>query len=325
VIGLAISVASILVIANAFDLGRTRQVLEQAGWPAFFMAAALIGADVIVRGWRWQALLHPVRRLPTRSVLPHLLIGYLANNALPARLGELVRCHTLGDREGISRATVAGTVVVERLLDAGVLAILALVAVMMTPSSTALVVAVASALAISTVGVLFVWRIVAGRSSFGLRWIFGGSGGRALASIANRVREGLSVVQSRHAVSRAVAFSAVAWTLTSLAFATTARFVGLDLSVGEVILFVAGVNLVAVVPAGPSNLGTYELAAVSVAAAIGVPLTQALAMAVIVHVATLSVTSLGGMASALYLYVGPVARPLTVPVLAETSRDTRED
>jgi uncharacterized protein (TIRG00374 family) len=50
-----------------------------------------------------------------------MLVGYLANNVLPARLGELVRSHYLGDREGISRSATLGTVVVERVVDTVVL------------------------------------------------------------------------------------------------------------------------------------------------------------------------------------------------------------
>ena len=50
-------------------------------------------------------------------MLGYTYIGYLANNVLPARLGELVRSHALGEGEGISRTTVLGTVVVERIVD----------------------------------------------------------------------------------------------------------------------------------------------------------------------------------------------------------------
>ena len=50
-------------------------------------------------------------------MLAYLLVGYLANNVLPARIGELVRSHYLGDREGLSRTTTLGTVVVERVVD----------------------------------------------------------------------------------------------------------------------------------------------------------------------------------------------------------------
>src|SRR5262249_17238085 len=46
-----------------------------------------------------------------------LLVGYAANNLLPARLGELVRADFVGRRYQISRLAVVGTIVVERLFD----------------------------------------------------------------------------------------------------------------------------------------------------------------------------------------------------------------
>ena len=60
---------------------------------------------------------HRSRRIPYRRVLGYTYIGYLANNVLPARLGELVRSHSLGEKEGVARTTVLGTVVVERVVD----------------------------------------------------------------------------------------------------------------------------------------------------------------------------------------------------------------
>ena len=58
--------------------------------------------DVAARGGRWQALLAPIKRVPYRRVLGYTYLGYLANNVLPARLGELVRSHALGEGRGAS-------------------------------------------------------------------------------------------------------------------------------------------------------------------------------------------------------------------------------
>ena len=60
------------------------------------------------RGARWQSLLKPIKVIPYRRVLGYTYIGYLANNVLPARLGELVRSHALGEGEHLSRTTVLG-------------------------------------------------------------------------------------------------------------------------------------------------------------------------------------------------------------------------
>ena len=71
----------------------------------------------LARALRWQRLLAPIAAVPYLHMLQYLLVGYVFNNVLPARLGELVRSHYAGDREGISRSTTLGTVVVERVID----------------------------------------------------------------------------------------------------------------------------------------------------------------------------------------------------------------
>ena len=82
------------------------------------------------RGARWRALLAPIAVIPFRRVLGYTYQGYLANNVLPARLGELVRTHALGEGEGLSRTTVLGTVVVERIVDTVMVVAIAAVSVL---------------------------------------------------------------------------------------------------------------------------------------------------------------------------------------------------
>src|SRR3712207_5315644 len=85
--------------------------------------------DVGARGARWRSLLAPIATVPYRRMLGYTYLGYLANNVLPARLGELVRSHAAGEGEGLSRTTVLGTVVVERIVDTVIVVALAGLAV----------------------------------------------------------------------------------------------------------------------------------------------------------------------------------------------------
>ena len=116
-LGIAISVFAIYVLVNSVNIEAALQVLGTASpaWIAVMFVTALI--DIGARGARWRALLAPIAPLPYRRVLGYTYIGYLANNVLPARLGELYRSHALGEGEGVSRPTVLGTVVVERVVD----------------------------------------------------------------------------------------------------------------------------------------------------------------------------------------------------------------
>jgi uncharacterized membrane protein YbhN (UPF0104 family) len=79
-----------------------------------------------------------------------------------------------------------------------------------------------------------------------------------------------------------------------LAFAAAAQAVGVEPTMGQAALLAAGTNLATAVPAGPGYVGTFELAAVTIAASVGIAREPALAMAILVHATTLLITSLGG-------------------------------
>lgn len=69
---------------------------------------------------RWSLLLTPLRPgrpLTLREVFPALMIGFMANNILPAHLGEFVRMFVLSRQYGLSKASVLSTIVLERVLD----------------------------------------------------------------------------------------------------------------------------------------------------------------------------------------------------------------
>jgi hypothetical protein len=70
------------------------------------------------RAWRWEYLLRPVKQdLRFRNLFSALMVGYMMNNVLPARAGELVRPYAINKLEGVSRSTAFGTVFVERIFD----------------------------------------------------------------------------------------------------------------------------------------------------------------------------------------------------------------
>ena len=105
---------------------------------------------------------------------------------------------------------------------------------------------------------------------------------------------GLQVAGRPRTLAEALLASAAAWTCSILAFAAVGQSIGLQLTIGQAALIGSGVALASAVPAGPSNLGTFELAAVEIGKAIGVPAETAFALALLTHATILVVTSVGG-------------------------------
>src|SRR5258706_339425 len=98
-----------------------------------------------------------------------------------------------------------------------------------------------------------------------------------------------------------------------LATAAIGQALGIQLSMGQAALIASGVALASAVPAGPSNFGTFELAAQALGVAVGLEASAALALGVLVHVSQLVVTSIGGAVS----FSRPGWRGTTPPQAAE--------
>ena len=299
-LGLAISAVAIVLVVRQVDLAAAWEVLRGAN-PAFLLATmGCIVVDVVLRALRWHGLLVPIASLPRPTVAASLLVGYLANNILPARLGELVRSHHLGDRTGVSRASILGTVVVERLVDTGVLVAVASAAIVVL--SVRGIVASAILLGLAATGFLvaaLALALVAHRLPYADRVIAVAQRRPAVAEAASRLRGGLAVAARPRTMAGAIGWSIAAWAATIVAFAAAGQAIGVGLTWGQAALLAAGVSLVTAIPAGPAYVGTFELAAVEIGKAVGIPADSAFALAFIVHAIVLLVTTVGGVAALL--------------------------
>jgi hypothetical protein len=297
-LGLAISAIALALVVRQVDLAAAWEVLREAA-PAWVAACvACITLDVALRALRWRGLLAPIARLWLPTVAASLLIGYLANNILPARLGELVRSHHLGDRTGISRASVLGTVVVERVVDTGVLVAIASAAIVVL--SVRGLVASAVLLGLAATGLLvagLALALVAHRLPYADRVIAAVERRPAVARAATRLRGGLAVAGRPRTMAGAISWTVAAWGATIVAFAAAGQAIGVELTWGQAALLAAGVSLVTAIPAGPGYVGTFELAAVEIAGAVGIAAEPAFALALLVHASILAVTSVGGVAA----------------------------
>jgi hypothetical protein len=296
VIGLLISAAALWLALRPIDLDRTLAILGRAAPAGIAAAVLLVGLDVVLRGLRWGRLIAPVRHVAWPRMLAYMLIGYLANNLLPARLGEFVRSHYLGDREGISRAAALGTVVVERVIDIACVVLIGAVALLAIHASPALirglaVSGVVAALLIAGILVLLHGHRLPGAAQAIAtvdRW-------PAVRRLVASLRTGVRVVQRPATLVEAAGLTVVAWLASVVIFLAAAAAIDVPLPLLEAAVLSSGIALATAIPAGPGYVGTYELAGVAVGTALGIPADEALAIALIVHAAILGVTTIGGL------------------------------
>jgi len=115
--GITISVVCVWLSMKDVRLTEVWQALRHARLLGFVAAVVSTLLGFWLRAVRWRWLMPPGRRITFDSLFRATMIGFMANNLLPLRLGEFVRAWALGRREGMSKTRVFATVVVERVVD----------------------------------------------------------------------------------------------------------------------------------------------------------------------------------------------------------------
>ena len=132
-IGITISTILIFLFLFTVDVHRMLGALSSVNYVYIAPAVGMYLVSTYFRAFRWKVLLSGIKPISTRRLFPVVVVGYMANNLLPMRLGEFVRAYYIGEREGISKASALVTVFVERVFDALSLLFFITVIAMFTP------------------------------------------------------------------------------------------------------------------------------------------------------------------------------------------------
>ena len=134
-IGIGISVALLAVFVFTVDVRRMLEALSGANYWFTIPAVGMYLLSVYFRSLRWTVMLRHLKPVSTMRLYPVVTIGYMVNNLLPMRVGELVRSYYVGEREGINKAAALVTVLVERVFDALTLLFFVAVVALFVPVS----------------------------------------------------------------------------------------------------------------------------------------------------------------------------------------------
>ena len=230
------------------------------GWLA--VAVSLYAAVTALRGERWHRILRltgvDARRRDSYALTT---VGYMGNNVLPARAGEMLRVVLLSGRTGVGKRSLLGTVVAERMLDAAalgsifVLVVYGILRKTTLPSDRPLLVA-GLALAVVAAGLVVLYAL---RRRGALRRV---------RDFLRPLAGGPRALLSRQGALLLVASLAV-WALEASVYLAVARAAGLDISGMGSLYLVALTNLFAMLPAAPGYVGTFDAAVVFGVKAIG--------------------------------------------------------
>ncbi len=116
-LGLVISLIFLYLAIRKVDFAQLWGALKDADYFWVFPNMAVMMFSYWLRAYRWKFMVNPIKKLSMHRLFSATMIGFMANNVLPARLGEVVRAYSLGSKAGISRSASFATIVVERVFD----------------------------------------------------------------------------------------------------------------------------------------------------------------------------------------------------------------
>lgn len=279
------------------------------GW--YLLSVALATLTFPIRAMRWRIMLaRSAGQAALRPVWQATAIGFMANNVLPARGGELARAYVASRLMPVRFTTALGSLAVERVFDGLILVLLLAVAIADPGFSSAAAIGGRSLPAVATwaggafivmLGVLLAlvhapagFLSVAGRA---LRGVLPLRAADFIVGLARHFIEGLSILRAPRDFALVVVWSFVLWLVNGVAFYTgflafglgSAPVPGAAPELLRALPFTSGLLLQGIVafgvaiPSSPGFFGFFELASRAGLGLYGVAATSAVSFALGIH------------------------------------------
>lgn len=116
-IGIGISLFFIWLTLREVDFSALWVAIKKANHLYLIPTLIVMLIQFYLRSVRWGYLMEPIKNIGRTSLFSATSIGYMANNILPARIGEFVKAYAIARKEKISFSSSFSTIIIERLID----------------------------------------------------------------------------------------------------------------------------------------------------------------------------------------------------------------
>lgn len=265
--GSVVCVALLLIYLSDQSVASLADTISRANPWLLAATVPLIVVNMTLRSVRWRSILGPASEVPLSSAFSAQMIGYLANNILPVRLGDLVRVFVLGQKVSISRSRILSTVLLERLLDMGMVILLLAAMASVSPLPTWMRTG-AGLLALATVcGMIAMTLLSVLREQGALRWL------QTLPLLPDALKSRFEVwaaefsegVKRTRQPAVALAFfggTLIIWATEIMLILVVALAFGIQLTALDAAVLMLFSLFSSFIPALPAQVGTFELAMV---------------------------------------------------------------
>jgi uncharacterized protein (TIRG00374 family) len=297
-IAVALAVVLLWLALRGTDVSAMRAVLASANPLGLLFAALIVCVSYFTRAVRWRLLLLAETPARLSTVFWANMIGYLGNNVLPARAGEVMRSMAMARNSQASTSYILATAVVERVMDVVVLVGIATVAMAgmgnLPPWLTA---AAHTGSAIALVGLVVILSLPVASG-----WLQPLASRLPLAparraKVLELMLQFVGGFKCLHDVGRALGFVGLAlviWLLDASCVVCVAHSLHLDMGLRLALVLLAALGIGSAAPSTPGALGIYQFVAVSLLVPFGYARSAALVFIVAFQAVTYAVVFVFG-------------------------------
>lgn len=298
-----VSLALLAFLVWRLDLSEAWDALREANYIYVAPALVLFGASKLLVAQRWRLMMSTFAQLPLGPLFAIFMVSCLANNVVPARIGDLIRVQVPAQRYDMSRARLAATVfATESLLDGIAFAVLGLIGLALidlpgfpTGVFWGLLGLISGAvLAVIPISHL---KLSEGWTERGVMPLLPERIRLPLEGIVPHFIDGLAVFRDVRLGAQAIVLSFAIWLLEVGMFALFGLAFGIHLSMPAWMLIMIAANMISAVPVAPSNIGAYEVAVTELTKALGVAAGPAGAFAIAAHLFNIAAITVIGVVS----------------------------
>lgn len=303
IFGVLVSVVAFYFALRNVDLSSLFDTVLSANLAWVVVVLVFYMVHFWLKAMRWCDLLEPVYQARTVEAYPVMMTGFFANNFLPAHLGEFVRMYVGAKLFQIRKTEVLATIVLERMLDFSVIALMFGGALISDNKISYQLIYAGYVLIVITVVAWLMIFVALRYEQPALRfisWVLKPVPARFSERVAEMVVLALAAMHSMKSVRlviRSVVLSLLQWFLVGLAIYAALRSVGVEINMAGAVVTLAATVLAVSLPAAPGFFGTIQLAFVLALVPYGVSENDALAGSVIFHMVSYILVMISGVIS----------------------------
>lgn len=230
--------------------------------------ASVMGLAVSLRAWRWFVALNRNHSPGFSNTFWCTWIGYMGNNIFPGRAGEILRAIYLGKASGIRKSLVLATALIERIIDAGILLLMALIILTLIPMlPEKLRASFLIVLPIFLIVILLVMTAPLYEKLIHkiIKFIPLGTKPREkMFSLAEGLLSGVKVFYHYKTLIPFLLTTFIIWCFDAIGFMALASSFSANLQFAQSLVFIAALAFASSLPSTPGYVGVYQSVAVTI-------------------------------------------------------------